>query len=380
MPRFFTAADRLTPSAAVRVLALLLWALGLAAPATAQTIREVTLGNAVEAIVIAIDGPIEADTARRFRALIGEGPREGFRVLLNSRGGNLQAGLELGQIFRDRGYQTEVGRLQPCEDCGLSGVEVSRNAICASSCAFAFMGGERRLLQGDRQLGLHQFSARQSPAAALLDPEGGLTEGYNVSQLTTAILVNYLVEMGIDARIFRLVAGTSPKDLHWVSQDEAKAFDVVTPVGFGPWRLEPWNDGVIAVSERLTETRAYDHVFQATAFCRASGEKVLLLTLDLALGSTSAEPTPVFWRFGATGEPFRTAAMVPGSGARMRATADRTYVEIPVDPVIEARLLAAKGFVATVDEGRAGGGPYRFWLEDVDYNPEMLRAAFRHCI
>jgi hypothetical protein len=70
-----------------------------------------------------------------------EGGRQkiaGNTVWLDSNGGDIDAGMELGRLLRDRGVYTLVGK----------------NDQCMSACVFVFMGGERRSVAG--RLGIHR--------------------------------------------------------------------------------------------------------------------------------------------------------------------------------------------------------------------------------
>lgn len=62
----------------------------------------------------------------------------GNTVWLASNGGDIDAGMELGRLLRDRGLYTLVGK----------------NDQCMSACVFVFMGGERRSVAG--RLGIHR--------------------------------------------------------------------------------------------------------------------------------------------------------------------------------------------------------------------------------
>lgn len=88
------------------------------------------LGNAW---TIFADGPVDEDAAARLRALLKDKnvPRNSMLVL-NSSGGSLMGGAELGRVIREFGLITDVGR-------SAGGQFVAGE--CYSACALAFLGG-----------------------------------------------------------------------------------------------------------------------------------------------------------------------------------------------------------------------------------------------
>src|SRR5688572_8104103 len=60
-------------------------------------------------------------------------------VVLQSDGGSLIAGIEIGKIIRLKNYFTVV----------------PAKSRCASACAVAWLGGTRRFLEGDAKIGFH---------------------------------------------------------------------------------------------------------------------------------------------------------------------------------------------------------------------------------
>ena len=103
---------------------------GLAAPAHALQMTE-------SGPVATLSGFFERGDEVRFRAFLGRPRPAPLRVLyLNSPGGNLQAGLEIGRQVRRAGLTTAV--------------QADRH-VCDSACTLAFAGGVRRHnINGDR--------------------------------------------------------------------------------------------------------------------------------------------------------------------------------------------------------------------------------------
>lgn len=146
---------------------------------------------------IYLTGPFEPGDSDRLKTILedlkgrgGTKPGESLATLsLDSRGGALEEGMRVGRLLRQFGVATVV-----------------RNGkLCLSSCAIAFLGGttpgaagptaDRQLEIGGR-LGFHAFYAPRDADArdAATSRARGVTEG----RATSAIVVAYVLEMGVD--------------------------------------------------------------------------------------------------------------------------------------------------------------------------------------
>lgn len=96
-------------------------------------------------------------------------------VILNSAGGNMMAGIEIGIYMRENNISTVL----------------PENAICFSACSYAFMGGKERAINSNAQFAMHRpYFAKEM--------KGTHNEGYNSGIITSVIVVSYLIEMGLD--------------------------------------------------------------------------------------------------------------------------------------------------------------------------------------
>jgi len=84
--------------------------------------------------------PADVESAGIMESLLKSGKQkiEGNVVWLASNGGDIDAGMAIGRLLRRLGISTLVGR----------------DDQCLSACVFAFMGGERRRVEG--RLGIHR--------------------------------------------------------------------------------------------------------------------------------------------------------------------------------------------------------------------------------
>jgi hypothetical protein len=151
---------------------------------------------------ISAQGTIDINTPSYFEAFLGYwGPGiaknypEGFTVRLNSPGGDLGAGLELGKLIRQHHLSTEVGATRIPPNAMLE-VSIRQPGTCNSACAYAFLGGEKRTASGG-SLGFHQFG--DNPKVAVADRT-------SQAQAATGILIRYLKRMGIDPEVLALAS------------------------------------------------------------------------------------------------------------------------------------------------------------------------------
>ncbi|GAB4072404.1 hypothetical protein KHC28_26295 [Ancylobacter sonchi] len=149
---------------------------------------------------IRAEGSIQNGDTTRLQVFLAAQPRRPISAIyLSSPGGSLYEGLRLGRYFKDNRIKTIV----------------EGGSICASACAFAFLGGHDekgkpwRSSSDNSQLGFHAFSTPGQPL-----------RNENETQHTVADLLAYGQE--IDAPLDLLVAAfATPSDqMYWLSQLE----------------------------------------------------------------------------------------------------------------------------------------------------------------
>ncbi|MCP5075610.1 MAG: hypothetical protein GY947_20260 [Rhodobacteraceae bacterium] len=208
-------------------------------------------------------------------------------IRLHSSGGDLAAGIKLGETFRALGFATEVGSdreiangKEVCSDeeprLGDICLElhpyfggrtsVRKPGVCASACAYAFLGGVERVIVSPSKLGFHRFRS----VHVMSRPLSGLFAGMllDEAQKETASLVLYAMKMGVDAHVVAgLAAEAGAGEMHWVSDNEASEFNVrYQPSAWKPWRLETDRGGVIARSD------TYNGRSSMLAYCERDGQ------------------------------------------------------------------------------------------------------------
>ena len=127
--------------------------------------------------------------------------------------------------------------------------------VCASACAYAFLGGVERTLDDDAKLGFHRFYQRN----ALMEPSAKIFTGQDLddTQKLTAALVFYVVKMGVDARLVTLAAAAAPNEIYWTTKDEARELRITyEPWAYKPWQVEPYRGGAVAVTTSADDTKS----------------------------------------------------------------------------------------------------------------------------
>ena len=187
-----------------------------ATPASALDLRvaERDMGALGQETHIYMSGEIRAGDADRVAQRLGAlrfGPGAVAHVVLDSPGGSLVDGMEIGRIVASlpTTVTTDVGASE------------TRAADCASACVFIFMGGHYRSLREGSRLGVHQFY-----------PTGdtGMTgaEGVAVGQVLSAEIVDYMTEMRVDPTFFNLMTRPMPEEILWVSAEDLDRYRVTT--------------------------------------------------------------------------------------------------------------------------------------------------------
>ena len=177
------------------------------------------LNPACQTMVLA-EGPIDKETLSQFKEFTFKLP-PGTWIALTSPGGNLVAGMQLGAVIRERGFNTTIGSS-----------DYSGNG-CLSACAYAFLGGLSRFIPPNGRYGLHQFRG--------LEKEIGTSD----TQKLSAVLAKYMDSMGVDRRLLDIAQLTAADRVALLSNAQAKLYRVDN-LGQSPlprWRLETSAEG-----------------------------------------------------------------------------------------------------------------------------------------
>lgn len=195
----------------MRVLLLLLLWLG---PVAAAEIRVVPRAGKTDVILL-VGEMVEGD-GQRFAEVASN--RASVLVVFSSPGGNLLAGLRIGQFIRLHEFATLVPDGQHC----------------ASACALAWLGGTRRFMEPNALIGFH--------AAYIRDDRGRARESGQGNALVGA----YLSRLGLSDEAILYIERARPDDITWLTEGDAHTYgislvtlphrDTPTPVPVAPTR------------------------------------------------------------------------------------------------------------------------------------------------
>lgn len=157
---------------------------------------------------IEIAGTIEPGDTNRFVAFLQSLPPKnlghGYIASLNSPGGSLAEGIQLGNFFRKNGIATEV----------------RRGSQCHSACAVAFLGGTQsyttgvgvgRTLEVGAALGFHGFYAGTDRVTLL-------NEAFDAARLINGLIIEYASDMRrIDLALLSELLSVSPSTVRVVN-------------------------------------------------------------------------------------------------------------------------------------------------------------------
>ncbi|MEO6920732.1 MAG: hypothetical protein ABI171_17255 [Collimonas sp.] len=156
-----------------------------------------------------LDGEIDAGAPARVAAALRQSGSAGVDVYLDSTGGDLLAGMEIGQLLRKAGAATHVGRY--------AGGSAPTPGVCYSACSLAFLGGVYRYVSEGSQYGVHRVSRASGPVAGDLD----------TGQIVSAGIARYIRGMGVGQGLLDLLVQKGEQGIYLLSDAEMKALNVV---------------------------------------------------------------------------------------------------------------------------------------------------------
>lgn len=344
----------------------------------AQELRAVMPGNHIESFRIVVDGPLEDGFTERFERFLKNEPSAAMIVAFNSPGGSLVEGIKLGRAIRRNGLWTTVEEIGPTD----LGESIVSGGVCASACAYAFLGGEVRRLYPTSRLGFHRFY-RGGSLDEMLSHQAPESEISANAQIASALIIQYLHELGdVSPNVLLLAASTPPESMYWVSLDEAQDLDIITTFRWSRFWLEPYRGGVVAAARREGATDGYDALYaymrvaQATAFCRG-GTDYLMLSLPSRL-DIDPELFPVEWSFEGLGGD--KVDIIRQGKYILRGDETQGWIDIPLDSEVLGLLHNARQFSVQISAPRSAGWNFRFDYELEPMDRSMLEAAHRFCI
>lgn len=287
---------------------------------TAMTFQK--SGNGGNCIVgceyIIASGEITLHSGAEFHAFLASiYPWTPRLVLIESTGGNLFGGLELGRAFRSHNLAVYVGKVLKSPDFG----ERTIAGVCYSACAYALLGGTQRgiydtqTMVGDpsSQIGFHQFYSNEPDKLNEINLLGQNLK-FSEDQIVSGLIANYLSEMGVDTRVLLLASSTSGNDIYVPSIEEMLELNVTKDITspFSKFQLEIYNGSLLLFSTRLFEDLT-NQISQVTFLCQNGFVSMLVTSENTAASGAflnvdrkfSSEDSNSFMSISVDGEYFR---------------------------------------------------------------------------
>ena len=182
---------------------------------------------------IAAEGAFDTGAATRLRAFLSRQRNTNLPIYFHSPGGLADRAFSVGWMMRERGMTAGVSRTKPeacrtlddkaCNALKRSGqpltAELSALAACNSACVYALIGAKERRVPPGARLGVHSsklIKLYSDGRVAVVHPGAAR----NQAQVREAQTRKYIVEMGIDAKLFEIVSKTPHESVHYLSRDE----------------------------------------------------------------------------------------------------------------------------------------------------------------
>lgn len=168
---------------------------------------------------IVLEGEIDAGAAARVAEALRSAGRDGADVYINSPGGNLLVGMQIGRLIRNAGANTRIGTLATDPAHAFAGKPGVKHVAgyCHSACSLAFLGGVYRYAGKDDGYGVHRFSSSASPTPVDLD----------TAQIVSAAVGAYIREMDVDPALFDLMVERGRDGIRLLTAQELTRLNVV---------------------------------------------------------------------------------------------------------------------------------------------------------
>jgi hypothetical protein len=217
--------------------------------------------------IIFADGMIAPDTSARLEQFIRSN-RVPFRstIYLNSPGGDLLAGIELGRTIRKYHLVSEVGQRGPYSGESIFQSIDIRPGACVSACALAFLGGEYRFVNNSSGYGVHRFYSISK------------TLNGDAAQIVSAAVVQYIRDMDVDPQLFTFMTEAGPNEVVWVPPNERERLNVVNNGRKkAQWSLESAPQGLIYLKGEWETIFGIGKFIIACAPGRGSGMSLVVI-------------------------------------------------------------------------------------------------------
>lgn len=194
---------------------------------------------------ILAEGVIASNTLQRFRNFMST-DGVGLRTIsFNSPGGDLIAAMQLGEEIRKKKLNSYQARqhTQVIYRNGRPTFEeriIVTDAVCASACFLAFLGGTARVIEPDALLGVHQFYGSRRDL------------GQSATQTLSVITSDYVESVVTSSQVLDIASLVPPQRMHCLTEQELNTLRINTSEKVNsPWMLNVSNENRIFSSGSL---------------------------------------------------------------------------------------------------------------------------------
>jgi hypothetical protein len=168
--------------------------------------------------VIAAEGEITERTPDQFLQFVNRNLQSANLhavVFIHSPGGKVIASMEFGKVLRRIGAAAVVARIF---SGGADGTTHFAGARCFSACVYALMGGKKRVIPPESEVGIHRMFTYETG----VDPAGSTGDRrrrYDDGGMASALL-RYSGMMGISPGLISEAEHISPDTIHILTRSE----------------------------------------------------------------------------------------------------------------------------------------------------------------
>jgi hypothetical protein len=238
------------------------------------------------------DGDFTVDTPEALQAFLKRSIYTPDTVIyLNSLGGDLGAGMEVGRVIRDAHLNTGVARnsRDPSQANTIDLNSFSRvyPGYCVSACSLAFLGGVAREVKPGATYAVHQVSMNcvdkkkarlQFPWVAVPNvnycPE--LDEALAMVQTASGAVAEYVRSMGADPIFINEMAKAGPNTINALTEEQLNAYRINFRIRTESWSYETDAQGQFFLQYRQGDEWKEDRV---ELYCDRTGSPRLYLWL-----------------------------------------------------------------------------------------------------
>lgn len=206
------------------------------------------------------EGEFTPETPAALRAFLARSnqPTRDRMIYLNSLGGDLGAGMEVGKLIRKAELNTGVAK--STRDPGEANtIDLDHNSRvypghCVSACSLAFLGGVKREVRAGSIYAVHQVSMNcvdrgkalsRFPWVAMPNvtycPD--LNEALTMLQVANGVVVEYVRSMGVDPVFLAEMSKASPEAINTIAEDKLREYRIVFEYRTESWEFKTDSQG-----------------------------------------------------------------------------------------------------------------------------------------